>query len=578
MTDRRIFIGIQTILGIYRVVPWWPSVDLSTIVDEFTGVSRTLDDYLLSKAKSNLMNIANLPVHYSFKMRPVTWMKVESSGPNGSVSYTRVIEDAFGLLLDPKALKNLIIWFSLNKGKRFILAILLILVFGWPLLLIYLIKGKTFWNGKLSIVYNQAGKSRVVAMTNFWIQIGLFPLHKSIFDLLKRLETDGTFDQHAPLRALWQKLPDKYYSYDLSAATDRLPIQLQEQVLSKFIGPYQANLWRNLLSIPFSYNGLPIRYSVGQPMGAYSSWAMLALTHHMIVQSCTEYPNREYAILGDDIVVTSIISDRYLQIMQILGVKISLPKSIISNDFVEFAKKIFSSDGTNYSMIGPGLILSVVKNRLLYSLLISEVFLRNLIPQTEVFSRIKSFKGIKPQMVDFGIYSLFGPRGLISNNLEAAFNGVSWLIFNPLYPTDAIQYSIYNSLITVYLNKHRNSVKDARKNLRLIPSYLWYVSMGKNSLILGIYKFLLLWLSPLPYTLFGTYLSASWAEPKVFFGWRDLDSVLDSLREIQIDNLESPTRKESLDILKLYKDVHFYMKQSLDDLVIIQTSRGPMMM
>jgi hypothetical protein len=28
----------------------------------------------------------------------------------------------------------------------------------------------------------------------------------------------------------------------------------------------------------------PYRYSVGQPMGAYSSWAMLAITHHYIVQ------------------------------------------------------------------------------------------------------------------------------------------------------------------------------------------------------------------------------------------------------------------------------------------------------
>jgi hypothetical protein len=27
-----------------------------------------------------------------------------------------------------------------------------------------------------------------------------------------------------------------------------------------------------------------VRYEVGQPMGALSSWAMLALTHHFIVQ------------------------------------------------------------------------------------------------------------------------------------------------------------------------------------------------------------------------------------------------------------------------------------------------------
>jgi hypothetical protein len=29
---------------------------------------------------------------------------------------------------------------------------------------------------------------------------------------------------------------------------------------------------------------LVVNYAVGQPMGAYSSWAMLALTHHLILQ------------------------------------------------------------------------------------------------------------------------------------------------------------------------------------------------------------------------------------------------------------------------------------------------------
>jgi hypothetical protein len=28
----------------------------------------------------------------------------------------------------------------------------------------------------------------------------------------------------------------------------------------------------------------PYRYAVGQPMGALSSWAMLAVTHHLILQ------------------------------------------------------------------------------------------------------------------------------------------------------------------------------------------------------------------------------------------------------------------------------------------------------
>lgn len=79
-------------------------------------------------------------------------------------------------------------------------------------------------------------------------------------------------------------------------------------------------------------------------MGAYSSWAMLALTHHMIVQASSLSPNTAYAVLGDDVIVTETIKDRYLDIMNGLGVEISLPKSIISDRYAEFAKRVVDID------------------------------------------------------------------------------------------------------------------------------------------------------------------------------------------------------------------------------------------
>lgn len=53
---------------------------------------------------------------------------------------------------------------------------------------------------------------------------------------------------------------------------------------------------------------LDLRYSVGQPMGALSSWAMLALTHHAIVKIASYKAGYRrgfdlYAILGDDITI-----------------------------------------------------------------------------------------------------------------------------------------------------------------------------------------------------------------------------------------------------------------------------------
>jgi hypothetical protein len=94
---------------------------------------------------------------------------------------------------------------------------------------------------RLSVVYNTAGKARVIGITNYWVQVALFPLHKEIFKLLRRLSTDGTFNQLSPVWALPMTGRD-YYSFDLTAATDRLPRSLQGDVLRTFVGDKLADL------------------------------------------------------------------------------------------------------------------------------------------------------------------------------------------------------------------------------------------------------------------------------------------------------------------------------------------------
>jgi len=93
-----------------------------------------------------------------------------------------------------------------------------------------------------------------------------------------------------------------------------------------------------------------VLYAVGQPMGALSSWAMLAITHHFIVHYCawiTSTVRRgqaflDYAVLGDDIVIwNKAVADKYLEILDQLGVSVGLAKSIISEKGtgLEFAKR-----------------------------------------------------------------------------------------------------------------------------------------------------------------------------------------------------------------------------------------------
>jgi len=156
---------------------------------------------------------------------------------------------------------------------------------------------KPLYAGQLSTKLEAAGKIRVFAMVDLWTQSTLQPIHKYLFDFLKTIPNDATFDQEAAVRRCFSKVKEakKSYGFDLSAATDRLPISLQVSVLSSLIGQEAAKLWAKLLvdrdyvlphvdDEPGREHHRVLRYEVGQPMGALSSWAMLALTHHLLVQ------------------------------------------------------------------------------------------------------------------------------------------------------------------------------------------------------------------------------------------------------------------------------------------------------
>jgi hypothetical protein len=106
-----------------------------------------------------------------------------------------------------------------------------------------------------------------------------------------------------------------------------------------------GSIWKDLLvdrdyAIPdheyeTTFTDSSVRYQVGQPMGAKSSWAMLAITHHWILQFSSPLfiLNKwedKYEILGDDLVVfDSELAQRYLVLCEELGVTINLSKSIV---------------------------------------------------------------------------------------------------------------------------------------------------------------------------------------------------------------------------------------------------------
>lgn len=235
--------------------------------------------------------------------------------------------------------------------------------------------------GKLGLKLEAAGKVRVFAIVDCFTQWLMRPLHEAIFELLKTIPQDGTFDQLKPLSDLMSRLPKgtPFFSFDLSSATDRLPISIQKVILSPFLTSWGAEVWAQLITarpftVPFIPKGVKapmngpqafdeVYYETGQPMGALSSWGMLAFTHHAIVQFAayrakvidyiTSSWFEDYAILGDDVVICNQkVADQYVAIMKTLGVGIGFHKSLISTrgTALEFAKKLFHN-GKNVSAV-----------------------------------------------------------------------------------------------------------------------------------------------------------------------------------------------------------------------------------
>jgi hypothetical protein len=218
-----------------------------------------------------------------------------------------------------------------------------------------------FYLGRLG-AKEEPGKVRVFAMVDWWTQMLLRPIHMMLFGLLKNIAQDATFDQDRGVQMGIRLLKKNgvAYSYDLSAATDRLPILIQK-LLIEYLIPGASESWAKILvgreyQTPKAHRCLGMKipeavtYVVGQPMGALSSWAMLALTHHFIVQFAAwkeGWPKwfSDYLVLGDDIVIfNSKVAQRYLLIMKDLGVGINLVKSVVSKDTFEFAKRIIHKD------------------------------------------------------------------------------------------------------------------------------------------------------------------------------------------------------------------------------------------
>jgi len=198
--------------------------------------------------------------------------------------------------------------------------------------------------GKISFVKDPECKLRIIAISDYFSQLYLKPIHTKIMNKLHNLPCDRTYTQ-SPFHQ-WEINNESFWSLDLSSATDRFPVELQKRLMARIFDMKLAQAWQSILqersfSTPEGYQ---LKYSTGQPMGTYSSWSVFTLTHHLVVYYCAQlcgYKNfDQYIILGDDIVIKNDkVARKYIDIIKGLGVELSLQKTHVSSDTYEFAKR-----------------------------------------------------------------------------------------------------------------------------------------------------------------------------------------------------------------------------------------------
>jgi hypothetical protein len=128
-----------------------------------------------------------------------------------------------------------------------------------------------------------------------------------------------------------------------------------------------------MVDYPFELHGNKFSYTVGNPMGFYSSWASFTLAHHFVMYRCCRelnipYKEAKYVILGDDVLIGDhSLAKLYKEMITNLGVDFSPLKSHESPTLFEFAKRYFV-DGCE---ISPFPVSSIKESAKRYYLLVN---------------------------------------------------------------------------------------------------------------------------------------------------------------------------------------------------------------
>lgn len=211
--------------------------------------------------------------------------------------------------------------------------------------------------GHIAFLQEGGCKGRVVAVPNAWIQCLMRPLHLSLDRLTTHWTHSCVHDQNQGAYFMTENMRagETLFCKDLSSATDRFPLALQLAVLRGLNLPQYAEALEEISKgqwlVRTTVNGKSVEeswsYSVGQPMGCYSSFPLFNLTHIIVLMVLQANYGGDFRVLGDDVIVTGKgLADAYTRALTALGVKLSANKCISSDSVGEFAG--FTAYRTNH--------------------------------------------------------------------------------------------------------------------------------------------------------------------------------------------------------------------------------------
>jgi hypothetical protein len=182
------------------------------------------------------------------------------------------------------------------------------------------------------------------------------PFHNYLAKLVKILEmggcgtselsygTSAMFDQVRGAYLALNRLTNGSFcaGVDLSSATDRFPLGLQQTMCEEFGIPQFAEALSEVRGPYLGPDGELWSYGAGQPMGLYGSFPLFHLTHYSLLNGLSyslglRADGTNFAVLGDDVLIfEESLLERYLACLERCQVPISWNKCYQGN-LVEFA-------------------------------------------------------------------------------------------------------------------------------------------------------------------------------------------------------------------------------------------------